>query len=256
MRPTMKQRDARGAKARPSGTGAGSSSSTKRRGPGRPPKSQAKASAHGSKSRAHNKNLTASRVASIIDELDNKRGSTMSAIRSKLHRSGLPANMGLIRHALERAVSAGLLREVKEERFSLPSSRGGNLSGSASASSAKSRRSRSRAASVKKTTSSSVQKKLKGSPSAARSGSSSDSRRRQRRPLQGRRSTPPADTGSSSLLSAEDAEHREEEDAAGQGNGDVEEPSSELLEKEGASSRVSVTEPVTGCDAVMVFGTR
>ena len=224
------------------GAGASSSASSGKRPRGRPPKHGVKKPSHASEADKKSKpsSVTAARVASIIAQLDNKRGSTMESIRSKLLRSGHQTNTSLVRKALERAVKAGILKEVREERFSLPANRSGSSSSTTNSSS-----SRSRNNSVKRMASVG-QRKLKTSPSTAQS------ERRQRRPPQGRRPAANSDNGGSA--DSDDARDARADDETGVGDGNVNDQGNESGLKN-ASSRVSVAEPVAGCDAVMVFGT-
>ena len=191
--------------------------------------------------------LTASRVANIIGQLDNKRGSTMESIRSKLVRSGHVANTALVRNALDRAVRAGLLREIKEERFSLPR---GSVSGTGSSKSSSTSRTQNK--SVTHAVSNLGKRKLKPSSSAARSSSKADAKRRQRRRLQGRRH---ANADNSGTADGDEGRDLRDDDDAGAGEGDVDDQVGDIGDKEEVSNRVNVTEPVAGCDAVMVFGT-
>ncbi|KAL8577579.1 hypothetical protein ACOMHN_044259 [Nucella lapillus] len=186
-------------------------------------------------------NLTAVRMAHIIKQLDNKRGSTMESIRGKLIRNGFKTNTCLVRTALERAVKSGLLREIREERFSLPCQRSSsNVNSSTTASSRTSVKTARKVAS-------------KGQHPRKLSGSSPRlARRRQRRPPQGRR---PANN--SEIGEDDDDEGRDvhDDDDTGVGEGDVEAESNGSMTKNPTGSRMSVAEPVAGCDAIMVFGT-
>ena len=224
-------------------TGASSSGSSKTR--GKSSKEKPKATR-----RKTGPSLTATRVANIIGQLDNKRGSTMESIRSKLIRSGHAANTPLIRHALERAVRAGLLREIREERFSLPRT---SVSGSSSSSSGSSSSGRAQNKSVTRVANLG-KRAAKLSPSSARSGSKGDDKRRQRRRLQGRRHSN-ADNGGSA--DGDEGRDLRDDDDAGAGEGDVDDQVGDIGDKEEVGNRVNVnvTEPVAGCDAVMVFGT-
>ncbi|KAK7109264.1 hypothetical protein V1264_013337 [Littorina saxatilis] len=229
--------------------GAVSTSNTSHRGRGRPPK-EAMGGAVGLKkvrkigpsttNTTRPFSLTAVRVAHVISQLDNKRGSTLDSIRSKLIREGHSIKTALVRNALDRAIASGLLREVREERFSIPKRLA--TASASSSSSASSKRVRRVASSG-----SGTQHKAKPSGSAARSGSSADTKKRQRRPPQGRRPATGVDSGA-----AHDGNEMRDDDETGLGDGDVDE-GNEMGEKGG--SRVSVSEPVAGCDAVMVFGT-
>ena len=224
------------------GKGASGSRSSSSKSRSRPQREKAKYST--SKVAQKLNPLTVSRVAHIISQLDNKRGSTMESIRSKLVRSGQMTRTSLVRNALERAVKAGLLRENKEERFSLPRDRTA-ASGSSSKSSSKTTSSGSRTRKSITHVAPVGKRRLRLSASAARSDSNPDTRRR-RRPPQGRRPAN-ADNGGN----AEGGEPRDRDDDTGAGDDDQ---VGDIGDKDDASNRLSV-EPVAGCDAVMVFGT-
>lgn len=202
---------------------------------------------------ARSPNLTAVRVANIISQLDNKRGSTMESIRSKLIRSGFKTNTPMIRVALERAVKSGLLREIREERFSLPHRSGSRLNSSSSTASSSGRNN----AKVARRVSSKGQQPHyhQSRRQAVTSASRSSAKRLQRRrPPQGRR--PANATDSATEENDDDGRDRDNDNDAGVGDGDVEADSgSGHGIKNATGSRVSVSEPVAGCDAVMVFGT-
>lgn len=195
-------------------------------------------------------NLTVKRVTNVIAQLDNARGSTLDSIRSKLNRCGLEANTSHVRNALERAIKAGLIKEIREERFTLPSG---------VARLGKDRPSTSNLS----TSSSSRTRVLHKAPTARlvataaqgrrpRQSLACDLKRRQRRPPQGRRpALDLADGGSYS-----DDSGRDDDRQAGDGDVDCDTHNAHnggVERKESIGN--SLTEPVAGCDAVMVFGT-
>jgi hypothetical protein len=207
------------------------------------------------KSRASHKhaglgNLTVKRVTNVIAQLDNVRGSTLESIKSKLNRCGLDANTSHVRNALERAVKSGLIKEIREERFTLPS-------GAA-------KLGKDRPSTSNLSTSSSIRTKcLKQHPTARVVATAAQcrrprkalqacdpKRRQQRRPPQGRRPMMDgADGGSYS-----DDSGRNDDRRAGDGHDiDDDQIDDDVERKESIGN--SLSEPVAGCDAVMVFGT-